>query len=210
MAKLSWDTPGERFYEAGVDQGVLYVDNAGYAWNGLISVQENSPGGEPQPYYVDGFKYVQLAGSTEFEATLEALSSPPEFGPCDGTVELHGGLFVTDQKRYPFGLSYRTHVGNDLTGTEFGYKIHVVYNALAAPSDRENRTITDGTEPLTMSWSITTNPPVATGFRPTAHFIADTSKASPSDITQLEALLYGSDSTTAILPTVTDLLAIFA
>lgn len=210
MAKLSWGTPGEKFYESGVDRGVLFVDNVGYAWNGLTSVQENPSGGDPQPFYVDGYKYVQVSATEEFEATLEAYSSPREFGPCDGSKELYSGLTATQQKRKQFGLSYRTKVGDDLVGLERGYKIHIVYNALAAPSSRNHETLGDSVPLTTLSWAITTQPPTVTGLRPTAHFIIDTRRATSADVTELENLLYGTDSTTPTLPTVTALLAIFA
>lgn len=210
MTKLSWGTPGEKFYESGVDRGVLYVDNVGYAWNGLTSVQESPTGGDPQPFYLDGYKYVQIAATEEFEATLEAVSSPREFGPCDGSSELYGGLTATQQKRKQFGLSYRTKVGDDLVGLDLGYKIHVVYNALAAPSSRNHETIGQDTPLTTLSWGITTQPPKVSGIRPTAHFIIDTRRASSADVTALENLLYGTNSTAPTLPTATALIAIFA
>lgn len=210
MARLSWGTPGERFYEAGVDRGVLYVSSTGYVWNGLTSVQQNASGGEPQPYYLDGYKYAQVAATEDFNATLEAYSSPREFGPCDGSTELYSGLTVTQQKRQPFSLSYRSKVGDDLTGLELGYKIHLVYNALAAPSDRNHQTLAQDTPLTTLSWAITTQPPSATGFRPTSHFVIDTRRASSGDVTALEDILYGTVSTSARFPTVAELLAIFA
>ena len=210
MTRLSWGTPGERFYEAGIDRGVLYVDNVGFAWNGLTSVQEKSSGGEPQPFYLDGFKYVQISATEDFEATIEAFSSPREFGPCDGSTELYAGLTVTQQKRKQFGLSYRTKVGDDLTGTDLGYKLHVVYNALAAPSERNNKTIQNGADVMSLSWDIQTNPPTVTWMRPTAHFIVDTRRALSADVTALEDILYGTTSVAPALPSVTALLAIFA
>ena len=210
MAKISWGTPGERFYEAGVDRGVLYVGNVGYAWNGLTSVQQNASGGEPQPYYLDGYKYAQVSATEDFAATLEAFSSPREFGPCDGSNELYSGLTVTQQKRQEFDLSYRTKVGDDLTGLDLGYKIHLVYNALAAPSERNHQTIGQDIPLTTLSWAITTQPPNATGFRPTSHFVIDTRRASSADVTALENILYGTESTSARFPTVAELLAIFA
>jgi hypothetical protein len=210
MTKLSWGTPGERFYESGIDRGVVYVDNVGYAWNGLTSVQESPTGGDPQPYYLDGYKYVQVSATEDFEATLEAYSSPREFGPCDGSTELYSGLTATQQKRKQFSLAYRTKVGDDLTGLDRGYKIHLVYNALAAPSGRNNQTVSDNIELTTLSWTISTQPPTATGFRPTSHFIVDTRRASAPDITALEDILYGTDALAPRFPTVTELLAIFA
>ena len=209
MTKLSWGASGERIYETGVDQGVLYVDNVGYAWTGLSSVQEKSSGGEPQPYYVDGFKFVQIASATDFEATIEAYSSPKEFGPCDGSVELYSGLTLTQQKRKQFNLSYRTLVGNDVSGLSLGYKIHLVYNALAAPSEKNNASLQQSADPVTLSWSVSTNPPTITGSRPTAHFIVDSRRASPTALTNLETILYGSNSTSARSPSVAELVALF-
>jgi hypothetical protein len=210
MTKLSWGTPGERFYETGVDRGVLFVDNNGVAWNGLVSVQEKADGGEPQPFYIDGFKYLQIASAEDFSATIQAFSAPREFGPCDGATELYAGLTVKQQKRKQFGFSYRNKVGNDTVGSDLGYKIHIVYNALAAPSEREHKSITDSPDPVTLSWEISTNPPPATGFRPTAHFVVDTRRAYGPDVTALEDILYGTSSTNSRLPSVTELLAIFA
>lgn len=209
MTKLNWDTPGERFYETGVDQGVLYVDNAGFSWNGLISVQEKSSGGIFTPYYLDGFKYVQLMSAEEFEATLEAFSSPREFGPCDGSFELINGLTATQQRRKQFGFSYRTFLGNDLKNTDLGYKIHIVYNALAAPSDRKNTTVKTTPDPNTLSWSITTNPVELVGSRPTSHFVVDSTRASAAALLAIETRLYGSESTVPTLPTPTELVAMF-
>lgn len=210
MTKLSWGTPGERFYETGVDRGVVYIDNVGYAWNGLISVQENPTGGDPQPYYLDGYKYVQVSATEDFEATLEAYSSPREFGPCDGSTELYSGLTATQQKRKQFSLAYRTLVGDDLEGLDLGYKIHLVYNALASPSSRNNQTVGQDVPLTTLSWNISTQPPTVTGLRPTSHFIVDTRRALSADVTALEDILYGTVSTTPRFPTVTELLAIFA
>lgn len=210
MTRLVWGTPGERFYETGVDRGVLYVDNTGYAWNGLTSVQEKSSGGEPQPFFLDGYKYTQISATEDFEATVEAISCPREFGPCDGSTELYAGLTVTQQKRKQFGLSYRTLLGNDSSGLSLGYKIHLVYNALAGPSERNNQTNQSDAEVMSLSWSITTNPPPATGFRPTSHFIIDTRRASSGDVTALEDLLYGTGATTAHFPSVAEVVALFA
>jgi hypothetical protein len=210
MTKLVWDAAGERFFETGVDRGVLYLSNFGYAWNGLISVSEESSGGEPQPYYVDGYKYVNVAASEEFAATIEAFSAPREFGVCDGTVEIYNGLSVTQQRRQPFGLSYRTRIGNDLDGSDHGYKIHLVYNALAAPSARNNQTIKDSPEPTTLSWSITTTPVKITAMKPTSHFVIDSRRSNPADLAALEDILYGTASTNPTFPSASELIALFA
>ena len=210
MAKLVWGTPGEKFFESGIDRGVLYVDGAGYVWNGLTSVQHSPSGGDPQPFYLDGYKYVQISATEDFEATLEAFSSPREFGPCDGSTELYSGLTVTQQKRKQFSLSYRTRVGDDLQGLDLGYKIHLVYNALAAPSSRNHQTIGQDTPLTTLSWQISTQPPQATGFRPTSHFVVDTRRTTSGRVTTLEDILYGTVALAPRFPTVAELLAIFA
>jgi hypothetical protein len=210
MTRLTWGTPGERFYESGVDQGVLYVDDAGVSWNGLISVSEKSSGGTPTPYYLDGYKYTQLLSTEEFEATLEAYSSPLEFGQCDGSMELYAGLFVTQQRRKPFALSYRTLVGNDTDGLERGYKIHIVYNATAGPSERKNASVAELATPQSRSWSITTIPEELSGIRPTSHFVVDSTRTSSSVLSDLEDLLYGTNTTDASLPSPSELVAMFA
>lgn len=210
MTQLVWDNVGERFYETGVDRGVLYLDNQGFSWNGLISVQENSSGGDPQPYYVDGYKYVNVASSEEFEATIEAYSAPREFAVCDGSVELYNGLTVTQQRRRPFGFSYRTKIGNDVDGVDHGYKIHIVYNALAAPSERSNQTIKDPPEPTTLSWAITTTPPKLTALKPSSHFVIDSTKTDPGVLSDLEDILYGTELTDPDFPTPAELIALFS
>lgn len=209
MTRLNWNASGERYYENGVDRGVLYIDNAGVAWTGLVSVAESPAGGEPRPYYLDGIKYLNLAASEEFVATINAFNSPPEFGVCDGIAAVHTGLFATQQPRRPFGLSYRTMIGNDLNA-EVGYKIHLVYNALAAPSERPNSTMNNSPEPATLSWGITTLPPSVTGFKPTAHFVVDSRYADSGALADLEDILYGSTEDDAALPTVDELIALFA
>lgn len=210
MTLLQWDNVGERFYETGVDRGVLYLDNAGYAWSGLISVQENSSGGDPQPYYVDGYKYVNVAASEEFEATIEAFSAPREFDVCDGTVEVYSGLSITQQRRVPFGLSYRTMIGNDIDGLDHGYKIHIVYNALAAPSQRNNQTVKESPEPTVLSWAITTTPPRLSALKPTAHFVIDSRRTDPGVLSDLEDILYGTVGLDPDFPSPEELIALFS
>lgn len=210
MTRLDWNAVGERFYETGIDQGVLYrKDLAGVAWPGLISVSESPTGGGPKPYYVDGFKFANVAAAEEFEATISAFSSPPEFASCDGVSAVYNGLFATQQPRKPFSFSYRTKIGNDFEGIEFGYKIHLVYNALAAPSGRSNNTLGQSVQPNTLSWKITTLSPAATGLRPTAHFVIDSRSTSDELLASVEDILYGSDTETPNLPSVTELLALF-
>jgi len=211
MPRLTWGDPGERYFEAGVDLGVLYPPvGDGVAWSGLISVDESPSGGEARPFYQDGIKYLNLSSAEEFAATINAFAAPLEFNPCDGIAGLQNGLFATQQPRKPFGLSYRTQVGNDLVGVQFAYKIHLVYNALAAPSQRTNSTQTDSPQPTTLSWAISTLPPAMTGVRPTAHLVIDSRYATTANLNEVEDLIYGSPSAAARLPTPAELIAIFA
>lgn len=208
MTQLVWGAEGERFFEAGVDRGVLYVDNAGVAWNGLVSVNESPVGGEALPYYVDGVKYLNQAAREEFEATIEAYTYPDEFSECDGTAELKEGLFATQQVRKPFGLSYRTKIGNDLEGIDHGYKIHLVYNALTSPSKKDNTTFSEEISPFNFSWGITAKPLVLDGYRPTAHFIID-SRSTPEELlSDIEDILYGTAIENPRLPTIYELIAL--
>jgi hypothetical protein len=210
MTRLEWDTVGERIFEAGVDHGVLYVDGSdGVPWNGLTSVSESSSGAELAEYYIDGIKYHQLLSAEEFIATIEAFTYPDEFDVCDGTRPAGNGLFMTQQTRKSFGLSYQSKIGNDVRGLDKGYKIHLVYNALAAPSSRQRNTLSENVEPMTFSWSITTKPQSFVGFKPTAHVVID-SVETPNDLMQdVIDILYGTDDTAARLPSVSELIAIF-
>jgi len=210
VTRLSWDVSGERYFEDGVDRGVLYVDGVGYVWNGLVSVNETPAGGEHSSYYLDGVKYLAVTSGEDFEATIRAISSPSAFALCDGTKSLYQGLFATQQPRKPFGFSYRTMISTDQT-QDSGYKIHLIYNALAAPSERNNasRSNSPGLEPL--SWYIQAVPPsvVGLGFKPTAHFIVD-SRNTPGEILgQLEDILYGSEAADARFPTQQEILDLF-
>jgi hypothetical protein len=210
MPRLTWNAIGERYFETGVDQGVLYIDQAGFAWPGLISVSENPTGGEPRPYYIDGLKYLNLSSNEEFEATVEAFYSPPEFGPCDGTVSIHNGLFVTQQPRKQFGMSYRTKIGNDVDGADHGYKIHLVYNALAAPAERSHSTLSDSPEATPYSWDLTTLAPRLTGFRPTAHFVINSLTTPDALMRSIEDVLYGNDDDIPRLPEISEIIEMFA
>lgn len=210
MTKLVWGAPGERFFETGVDRGVLFVDGTGYAWNGLSSVSEKSSGGDLQEYYLDGIKYAQILTAEDYAATIEAYSAPREFSQCDGSFEIYSGLSATQQRRKEFGFSYRTLVGNDISGQDLGYKLHVVYNAIAAPSEKTHSSTSDSVDAQTMSWDVTTVPNQLSGIRPTAHFVIDSRRASVPDLTELEDLLYGTNVTNPSLPTAAALVAIFA
>lgn len=209
MARLDWNAAGTRFYEAGVDRGVLYINGqAGVAWNGLTSVSESSSGGEAQSYYIDGVKYANIPSSEEYEATITAFTYPDEFLQCEGFVQPRSGLFLTRQRRKSFGLSYRTKIGNDLED-EYGYKIHVVYNALAAPTERANSTLGESTDPSDFSWKITTRAPAMSGYKRTAHVVIDSRHTDPVVLSLIEDILYGNDEESSRLPTFAELLEAF-
>jgi len=210
MARLEWGVTGERVFETGVDRGVLYIPGQpGVPWNGLKAVRESPSGGSPEPYYLDGMKYANVATAEEFNATLEAFSSPVEFAECDGSKQLAAGLFATQQPRKSFGLSYRTQVGNDLNGFD-GYKIHLVYNALATASGRANATVSNSVDPMDLSWEITTRPPIADGYRPTAHLVISTKDIPSLVLLDLEEALYGAIATTPSLPSQADIIAMLS
>lgn len=209
MSTLMWDKVGERVFEAGVDRGVLYLNGKAYPWNGLVSVSESTIGGESTPYYIDGVKYLTTISDTEFEATINAFTYPKEFAECDGTLDVGNGFLVTNQERSPFGLSYRTKIGNDVDGLDHGYKIHLVYNAYAMPSEVEYSTFSDTIEPMAFSWSIVTTPETLTGYRPTAHFVIDSIKTDKLHLALIEELLYGGSDSQAVpatLPTPQEIL----
>ena len=206
MSKLVWDKSGERFYETGVDRGVLYVrDEAGtyskgVAWNGLTAVTESPSGAEATALYADNIKYLNLMSNEEFGATIEAYTYPEEFGQCDGSASIASGVSIGQQTRKTFGLAYRTVLGNDTDGNEHGYKIHLIYGALAAPSEKAYATINDSPDAITCSWEVTTTPVEVPGFKPTACVTIDSTKVAPEKLEALEALLYGSESEEAKLP----------
>lgn len=208
MSRLNWGATGTRYYETGVDRGVLYVNGYGVAWTGLTSVVESPSGGEATPRYIDGIKYSNTASSEEFAATITAFTYPDEFAQCDGTHEVRSGLFLHQQIRKPFGLSYRTKIGNDLS-EDHGYKIHLVYNALVSPSERENATVADETDPNDFSWTITTRPPVISGYKPTAHFTIDSRDTDPEVLSLVEDILYGTEIESPRMPTFEELLEVF-
>jgi hypothetical protein len=209
VARISWGDPGTRLYEAGVDRGVFYLDGqAGVPWNGLTSVNESPTGGDPTPFYIDGYKYLNNPATEEYEATVTAFTYPDEFSACDGMSEPRSGLFITQQRRQSFGLSYRTMIGNDQSD-DFGYKIHLVYNALASPTTRTNGTLSETTSLNDFSWKITTKPPAVVDYKPFAHVVIDSRSTDPSVLSLLEDALYGTDSVSASLPTFSELLGIF-
>lgn len=206
--RVAWNEAGKRFFETGVDQGVLYPPyGPGVPWNGLTAVSENTSGGDLEPLYFDGVKYLDVASSEDFSAQLDAYAAPPEFAACEGQKQLSPGLFVTKQPRKTFGLCYRTLIGNDLVGAELGYKLHLVYNCTAASSGRSHVTIGSNVTPVTRSWNINTVPPPATMFKPTAHIVLDSTLIEPYAMEQVEALLYGHDGADPYLPTVAEIVA---
>ena len=206
MAKLIWDQTGERLYETGVKQGVLYVRDTtgaypqGVAWNGLTAVTESPSGAEATPLYADDIKYLNLMSAEEFGATIEAYTYPDEFMECDGSASLVDGVVIGQQTRKTFGLCYRTTLGNDVDGNDYGYKLHIIYGALAAPSEKAYATINDSPEAITFSWEVSTTPVNVTGRKPTSCITIDSTKADKTKLAALEAVLYGSESEEARLP----------
>jgi len=216
MPKLTWDAVGERFYETGVEKGVLFVyDNNAYgtgvAWNGLTSVSENPSGAETTTLWADNIKYLNMISAEDYSATVEAYTRPDEFAECDGTASLADGVYVTQQPRKTFGFSYVTRIGNDTDGTNKGYKIHLVYGCTAAPSSKDYNTINDSPEAMTLSWEISTTPVEVPGYKPTAHIIIDSTKVNATKLTSFETALYGGEAegATSRLMTPTQVIAHF-
>ena len=203
---LVWDAVGERDYETGVDHGVLYLRDKtgaytkGVAWNGLTAVSEAPSGAESNPQYADNIKYLNLVSAEEFSATIEAFTYPDEFEECDGSATLATGVSIGQQNRKIFGFSYRTKIGNDVAGQDLGYKIHLVYGCLAAPSERGYQTVNDSPEALTFSWEVSTTPVPVTGFKPTATVTINSRTTDPAKLKALEDLLYGAEAAEATLP----------
>ena len=205
MAKLVWDQTGERLYETGVKHGVLYIKNngkyeGGVAWNGLTAVTESPSGAEATPLYADDIKYLNLISNEEFGATVEAYTYPDEFAECDGSASIATGVYIGQQNRKTFGLCYTTVLGNDEETNNYGYKLHLIYGAVASPSEKGYATINDSPEAITFSWEINTTPENVTGFKPTASIVIDSTKADKAKLTALEAILYGSESEPPRLP----------
>lgn len=201
MSKIVWDQTGDRLYETGVKNGVLYPQSngtypKGVAWNGLTAVTESPSGAEATALYADDMKYLNLYSAEEFGATVEAYTYPEEFGECDGSATIAKGVQIGQQTRKAFGLCYRTVIGNDTDGDAHGYKLHIIYGAMASPSEKAYATINDSPEAITFSWELTTTPVSVTGKKPTASIVIDSTKADPTKLTALEAILYGKDPTT--------------
>lgn len=205
MAKIVWDNIGEKLYETGVKNGVLYlreagVYNKGVAWNGLTAVTESPSGAEPTNLYADDIKYISLYSAEEFGATVEAYTYPEEFAACDGSATIADGVYIGQQARKPFGLAYKTTVGNDTDGAGHGYKLHLLYGCMASPSEKSYATINDSPEAITFSWELTTTPVNVAGHKPTACVTIDSTKADKAKLEALEAILFGSDEEEARLP----------
>lgn len=224
MSAIVWDKTGERIYESGVDHGVLYPQDAagaysaGVAWNGLIGVTESPSGAESNPQYADNIKYLDLTSAEEFGATIEAYMYPDEFEECDGTAEVAPGVTIGQQNRKAFGMSYRTKVGNDVAGQDYGYKIHMFWGAKAQPSEKNYQTVNDSPEATTFSWEVTTTPVVLTTinpktqkpYAPTSSLVVNSTKANADKIKALEKILYGNAESEPRLPTPDEVIAMFA
>lgn len=206
MTKLVWDETGKRLYETGVKNGVLYPQDPagaypkGVAWNGLTAVTQSPSGAEATPLYADDMKYLNLYSAEEFGATIEAYTYPDEFAECDGSAELAKGVMIGQQPRKSFGLAYKTVIGNDIKNNKYGYKLHLIYGAMASPSEKAYATINDSPEAITFSWEITTTPVSVTGFEPTAYIEIDSTKADPTKLAKLEEKLFGSATEEPTLP----------
>ena len=206
MSKLVWSQSGKRLYETGVDHGVLYpiqtggVYSKGVAWNGLTAVTESPSGADVNDIYADNMKYLGLVGAEKFGATVEAYTYPDEFAECDGSVELVKGATIGQQNRKVFGMVYRTVIGNDVDGNEHGYKLHLIYGATAAPSEKAYNTINEDPEAITFSWELSTTPVNVTGHKPTASLTIDSTKADPTKLAELEKILFGDTETEPRLP----------
>ena len=220
MSRIKWDQTGERVYKTGVDRGVVYpmVEGAypkGAAWNGLTAVNESPSGAESNKQYADNIAYLNLISAEEFAATVEAFFYPDEFAVCDGSLELVPGVSVRQQTRKPFGLCYRTLLGNDTEGTDYGYEIHCVYNGMAAPSEASNGTVNDSPEAAAMSWEVSTTPVEVPGGKPTAHLIITSTKVDAAKLKAFEDIIYGKDAvgeetaTEARLPLPTEIAELF-
>lgn len=215
MTQITWDQVGERIYETGVDHGVLYRQDAGgayangYAWNGLTAVTESPSGAEATPQYADNIKYLNLVSAEEFGGTIEAFTYPDEFAECDGTATPSAGISVGQQTRKTFGLAYRSLVGNDVDSTDYGYKLHLIYGALAAPSEKAYNTVNDAPEAITFSWEVTTTPVDVPGMKPSATLTIDSTKVDAAALATLEQILYGTEGVDPRLPLPAEVIAIF-
>lgn len=215
MSKLAWDQTGERLYETGISRGALYLldENGAYtngvAWNGITAITESPSGAEATPLYADDTKYLNLVSAEEFGATVEAYTYPDEFAACDGSAELVPGVAIGQQARKTFGLCYKTVIGNDVENNDHGYKLHMIYGALASPSEKAYATINDNPEAITFSWELKTTPVTVTGLKPTASLTIDSTKVDATKLADLEAILYGSETEEPRLPLPDEIAEIF-
>jgi len=207
MSKLTWDKVGERNFETGVEQGVLYLQEKitaentkeypkGAAWNGFTAFTESPSGAEATPVYADNQQYLNLRSAEIFGGTLEAYTYPDEFAECDGSAQVAEGVYIGQQKRRTFGLCYKTLIGNDTDGIDLGYKLHLVYGCSAAPSEKAFATVNDTPEAITLSWELSTTPVKVPGFKPSATLVINSTTCDPAKLAQLEAILYGTDAST--------------
>lgn len=216
MAKLKWDQTGEKLYETGTDRGVLFpmgdagTYESGVAWNGLTAVNQSPSGAEPTPLYADNIKYLELMSNEDFGFSIEAYTYPDEFAACNGEAELAAGVSISQQARKAFGMTYRSIIGNDVKNNEYGYKIHLIYGAKAAPSEKAYATVNDSPEAMTLSWECTTTPVEVEGFKPTAYVCIDSTKVDSTKLKALEDKLYGTESEEATLPMPAELVTMFA
>ena len=216
MSKLVWDTTGLRTYETGVDHAVLYVRNAsgayptGVAWNGITSIEEAPEGADVSDIYADNIKYLSLVAAETFKCTVGAYTYPDEFAVCDGTASPTDGVFLGQQNRSSFGLSYRTRLGNDVAGNDYGYKLHLIYGCKAAPSSRSYQTINDSPEAIEFSWEVNTTPETVTGYKAVSNIVIDSTKVDASKLAPLEDALYGTEQSEAHLPTPNEVVAMLS
>jgi hypothetical protein len=203
---LVWDQTGQKLYETGVKNVALYVQDdtgaypTGVAWNGVTAINESPSGAEATPLYADDIKYLELRSAEEFGASVEAYTYPDEFAQCDGSGEIATGVVIGQQNRKAFGLAYKTTLGNDVKENDFGYKLHIIYGAKAAPSEKAYATINDSPEAITFSWELTTTPVAVEGFKPTATITIDSTKVDPTKLAALEKILFGDAETEPRLP----------
>lgn len=215
MSKIIFDNTGEKIYETGVDHCVLYVRDGnayqtGVAWNGITAINESPSGAEATPIYADNIKYLNIVSGEDFGATIEAYTYPDEFTECDGSAEIVAGVKIGQQTRKPFALCYRTLIGNDVAGTGHGYKLHFIYNAQAAVSAKNYKTINESPEAMSFSWEISTTPEVVEGFKPTATVTVDSTKVDSSKLKALEDKIYGSENSEPTMPTISEIVSLLS
>lgn len=215
MSKIIFDNTGEKIYETGVDHCVLYVRNGnayqtGVAWNGITAINESPSGAEATPIYADNIKYLNIVSGEDFGATIEAYTYPDEFTECDGSAEIIEGVKIGQQTRKPFALCYRTLIGNDVAGTGHGYKLHFIYNAQAAVSAKNYKTINESPEAMSFSWEISTTPEVVEGFKPTATVTVDSTKVDSVKLKALEDKIYGSEDSEPTMPTISEIVSLLS